>query len=198
MEASSAIAAVPGLSYLPDYVDAATAERLLAEIDRQPWLTDLQRRVQHYGYRYDYKARRADASLYLGPLPAWAAEIARRLHADGWFATLPDQLIVNEYQPGQGISKHVDCVPCFDATVASLSLGSGCVLEMANAPARAKVPLYLEPRSLVVLQKDARYRWTHAVPARKKDVVEGRDRPRGRRVSLTFRKVLLPAAAGSP
>jgi alkylated DNA repair dioxygenase AlkB len=189
------IAGVPGLSYLPDYVDAAAAERLLAEIDRQPWLTDLQRRVQHYGYRYDYKARRADASLYLGPLPEWAAELARRLHAEGWFACLPDQLTVNEYQPGQGISKHVDCVPCFDAAVASLSLGSGCVLEMADARSKAKVPLYLEPRSLVVLQKDARYRWTHAVPARKKDIVDGRERSRGRRVSLTFRKVLLPVAA---
>jgi alkylated DNA repair dioxygenase AlkB len=186
---------VPGLTYLPDYVGADDAERLLAEIDRQPWLSDLQRRVQHYGYRYDYKARKADASLYLGPLPDWAAALARRLHREGWFDRLPDQLIVNEYQPGQGISKHVDCVPCFDATVASLSLGSGCILEMANARARAKVPLYLEPRSLVVLRKDARYRWTHAVPARKKDVIDGKERPRGRRVSLTFRKVLLPVPA---
>jgi alkylated DNA repair dioxygenase AlkB len=180
---------IPGLTYLPDFVDVATHDRLLKIIEEQPWLNDLQRRVQHYGYRYDYKARRVDPSMYLGPLPDWVADIAERLHREGWFADGPDQLIVNEYQPGQGISKHVDCVPCFDHTVVSLSLGSACVMELANG--KQILALLLEPRSAVILQEDARYRWTHAVPARKKDILEGRTVVRSRRVSLTFRKVLL-------
>src|SRR5262249_44894883 len=114
-------------------------------VDGQPWLSDRQRRVQHYGYRYDYKARKVDPSLYLGPLPDWAAHLAARLRAEGWFDSLPDQLIVNEYEPGRGISKHVDCVPCFGPTVGSLSLGASCVLEMGRA--KEKVPLLLHPRS---------------------------------------------------
>ena len=185
-------ASVPGLTYLPDYLDAAQHDRLVAVIDAQPWLADLQRRVQHYGYRYDYKARKVEPAMYLGPLPDWAAELAERLQREGWFAVPPDQLIVNEYEPGQGISKHVDCVPCFGDTVVSLSLGSACVLEMARAG--VKVPLLLEPRSAVVLQQDARYRWTHAVPARKTDRFGGRTFPRGRRLSLTFRTVRLEGA----
>jgi alkylated DNA repair dioxygenase AlkB len=196
---SSAAPVVPGLTYLPDYLSAEQHDRLLACIDAAPWLGDLQRRVQHYGYRYDYKARRIDASMAIGPLPAWGAEIAERLVREGWFAVLPDQLIVNEYQPGQGISKHVDCVPCFDDTVVSISLGSSCVIEMAQGKTRAHV--LLEPRSALILQEDARYRWTHAIAARKKDTFEGRTVERGRRVSLTFRKVLLqsdsPAPSGS-
>jgi alkylated DNA repair dioxygenase AlkB len=56
--------------------------------------------VQHYGYRYDYTRKQLDASLYLGPLPIWAAELARRLHRDAFIAAVPDQLIVNEYLPG--------------------------------------------------------------------------------------------------
>ncbi len=182
-------AIVPGLTYLPDYLDAAHQDRLLAAIDGLPWLGDLQRRVQHYGYRYDYKARRVEASMALGPLPAWGAEVAQRLHAEGWFAVPPDQLIVNEYEPGQGITKHVDCVPCFDDTVVSISLGSACVIELAQG--EVKVPVLLEPRSALVLKEDARYRWTHAIAGRKKDVYQGRAYSRGRRVSLTFRKVLL-------
>jgi alkylated DNA repair dioxygenase AlkB len=182
---------IQGLTYLPDYIDAAHEEALLAIIDRQTWLTDLARYVQHYGYRYDYKGRKVDPEMYLGPLPDWAAEITARLHREGWFVELPDQLIVNEYQPGQGISKHVDCVPCFDRTIASLSLGSTCVLEMAHAKTKQKVELLLQPRSLVIMQDEARYKWTHSVPARKKDVHQGKTWPRGRRVSLTFRKVLL-------
>src|SRR5262249_50640131 len=119
----------------------------------------------------------------------WAAELARRLHREGWFDEVPDQLIVNEYQPGQGIAKHVDCVPCFGKTVVSISLGSTCVLEMAQG--KQKVPLLLEPRSAVVLQGDARYRWTHAIAGRKQDRWGDKVLPRGRRLSLTFRKVLL-------
>jgi alkylated DNA repair dioxygenase AlkB len=89
-----------------------------------------------------------------------------------------------------GISKHVDCVPCFDRTIASLSLGSPCVMELFRTRTREKVERLLEPRSLLVLQDEARYRWAHAVPARKKDVFGGRTWLRARRVSLTFRKVL--------
>jgi alkylated DNA repair dioxygenase AlkB len=182
---------VPGLTYLPDYLGPDEHDRLVATIDRQAWLTDLQRRVQHHGYRYDYKARKVARDFYLGPLPDWAAEVGARLHREGWFATPPDQLIVNEYQPGQGISRHVDCVPCFGPTVVSLSLGSTCVMELAEAKTKWKVPLLLAPRSAVVLQGEARYRWTHAVPARKRDAFGGQTYPRSRRLSLTFRTVLL-------
>jgi alkylated DNA repair dioxygenase AlkB len=180
---------IPGLTYLPDYLTAEQHDDFLAVLDTYPWLTDLARRVQHYGYRYDYKARTVAPEMYLGPLPDWAAELAQRLHAEGWFASEPDQLIVNEYEPGQGISKHVDCVPCFSDTVVSISLGSTCVMELARG--KVKVPLLLRPRSAIILQEDARYDWTHAIPARLKDTFEGEVHVRARRVSLTFRKVLL-------
>ena len=29
-------------------------------MDARPWLSDLKRRVQHYGYKYDYRARAID------------------------------------------------------------------------------------------------------------------------------------------
>jgi alkylated DNA repair dioxygenase AlkB len=188
---SETAAAVPGLTYLPDYLDRAAHDRLMETIDSLPWLGDLSRRVQHYGYKYDYKARKVDPSLYLGPLPDWAAELADRLLREAWFDVPPDQLIVNEYHPGQGIARHVDCVPCFGKTVVSLSLGSACVLEMARAG--VKVPLLLEPRSALVLQAEARYRWTHAIAGRKQDRWQGQVLERKRRISLTFREVLLTA-----
>ncbi len=64
-----------------------------------PWCTDLKRRVQHYGYRYDYKARQARRDDYLGPLPALFQQLAERLTFEGHFQAVPDQVIVNEYQP---------------------------------------------------------------------------------------------------
>ncbi len=48
---------IPGLTYIPDFISAQEQDLILAQINQQPWLTDLNRRVQHYGYKYDYKAR---------------------------------------------------------------------------------------------------------------------------------------------
>src|SRR5262249_37428952 len=96
--------------------------------------------------------------------------------------------------PGQGITKHVDCVPCFGKTVVSISLRSTCVLELARAG--RTVPLLLEPRSAVVLQGEARYKWTHAIAKKKQDEWDGKLLPRGRRLSLTFRNVLVTAPGG--
>ena len=166
----------------PDLITADEEQALIEAIDQQPWLSDLKRRVQHYGYKYDYKAKSVTDDAYLGPLPEWIEDIASRL------SFKPDQVIVNEYLPGQGISAHVDCVPCFGDTIASLSLGSGATMQFANG--QEKHELYLEPRSLVILSGPARYKWTHAIPARKSDVVDGFKIERGRRISLTLRTVI--------
>lgn len=182
--------AIPGLHYCSNYIDETEHYTLLDIIDQQPWLTDLKRRVQHYGYKYDYKARMVTPDLYLGTLPDWLMPLAMRLHQEGLFSAVPDQAIINEYQPGQGISAHVDCVPCFGKEIASLSLGSACVMEFTHAHHNKQTKV-LEPCSLFVLSGPARYEWQHCIPARKSDVVGGVKINRARRVSITFRKVIL-------
>jgi len=181
---------IAGLRYLTKYVDEAEEMRLLAEIEREPWLAALKRRVQHYGYRYDYKARKVDRSMFLGPLPGWAQSLAARLAVDQ-FMDPPDQLIVNEYVPGQGIAAHVDCVPCFGPVVCSVTLGSGCAMDLSALHGGGKETLYLERGSLLTLSGDARYAWRHAIPSRKSDARGNEIIPRGRRVSLTFRTILI-------
>ena len=185
--------AVPGLRYLAGFVTQMEEARLLAAVDAAPWLSDLKRRVQHYGYRYDYKARKVVRSMYLGPLPDWVQPLAARLVADEHMSAAPDQLIVNEYEPGQGITAHVDCIPCFGPIVCSLTLGSPCVMELSEIDGDGFESLALERGSLLVLAGAARYQWRHAIPGRKTDKVGGRSMPRRRRVSLTFRTVLLEA-----
>src|SRR5437868_9900972 len=109
---------INGLTYVADFLMPSEQEHALRQVDRQPWRNDLKRRVQHYGYRYDYKARRVDQSMFLGPLPTFAMPVARRLLERSLFSKLPDQLIVNEYLPGQGISAHIDFEPCFADAIA--------------------------------------------------------------------------------
>jgi alkylated DNA repair dioxygenase AlkB len=182
---------IDGLNYVPNFIDAPTQAALIDEIDGQTWWTDLQRRVQHYGYKYDYKARKIDRSMHLGALPIWAQLLATKLIDEGYVPDLPDQLIVNEYEPGQGISAHVDCVSCFGSIVCSVTLGSGCAMDFTKVAGVQKQSLFLECGSLLVLNGAARYDWKHAIPARKSDKIGELSLPRSRRVSLTFRTVIL-------
>jgi alkylated DNA repair dioxygenase AlkB len=186
--------AIPGLTSIPNYITPDEETCLLKQIDQQSWSSDLQRRVQHYGYRYDYKARMITPDMQAAPLPPWLQELARRLQQDGSTPTLPDQVIVNEYLPGQGIADHIDCVPCFGDGILSLSLESGCEMRFTEQTTRVQVPLWLAPRSLLLLQGAARYQWQHGIPARKSDLHNGQRVQRGRRVSLTFRTVQLDRA----
>lgn len=186
---------IRGLRLLPGFITEEEERRLLAAIDDQAWSTQLKRRVQHYGYRYDYKARAVFEDSYLGALPDWMGFLLDRLNEIDAFTDPPDQAIINEYQPGQGIAPHIDCVPCFTDTIASLSLGSCCQMTFSNIASGEKVGTTLSPRSMLILQGEARYQWRHAIPPRKSDVIGGLRTPRRRRVSVTFRKVISAATA---
>ncbi|RKU18404.1 alpha-ketoglutarate-dependent dioxygenase AlkB [Candidatus Poribacteria bacterium] len=189
------IKGIPGLRYIENYITEDEQDQLLAHVDKEGlWLKDLKRRVQHYGFKYNYKARKVDMSMRVGELPKWLKDLSVKLYQEGYMPKIADQVIVNEYEPGQGISAHIDCEPCFQDTITSLSLGSSCVMEFTNKfDKNEKVPLWLDPGSLIVLSDEARYSWLHAIPPRQKDKLDGREehRSRKRRVSLTFRKVII-------
>ncbi|AFZ26648.1 alkylated DNA repair protein [Cylindrospermum stagnale PCC 7417] len=180
---------ISDLIYVPNFIGSDEHDFLVEKIDSQQWLTDLQRRVQHYGYKYDYKKHNIDKSFYIAPLPNWALTLAQRLHKV-FSPTLPDQVIVNEYQPGQGISSHTDCVSCFTDVIISLSLCSSCVMDFTHNQTGLKTSLLLEPKSLIVLKNEARYNWSHGIAKRKSDSFEGNIIKRSRRISLTFRTVM--------
>lgn len=180
---------IPGLRYIPDYLNWSTHDRLLAAVDSQPWQPGGGRRVQSYGYAYDYESRSMRPT---GELPDWALELSIRFEKDGINPYLADQMLATEYQPGQGIFPHID-VPFFADTIVSLSLGSTCVMEFVDGRSGEKRTLLIEPRSALVLSGEARSSWQHSVPARGTDTWMGRELPRQRRVSLTFRKVVPPS-----
>lgn len=187
--------AIHGLRYIPDYITEVQHDWLLARIDEQRWLDDLKRRVQHYGFKYDYRARKVNLDMHIGELPEWLKVLSDKLQKEGYTPEVADQVIVNEYLPGQGISSHIDCEPCFTDTIVSLSLGSGCVMDFTNKYDKTKkIPVWLAPRSLVVLSGEARDTWLHGIPARKSDEWDGQKHERRRRVSLTFRKVIIETA----
>lgn len=186
-----AIDGVNDLTYVRNFISKAEHDFLLEKIDSEPWLNELKRRVQHYGYKYDYAKHQINRAMYIAPLPDWSLAIAEKLQ-QSYSPTLPDQIIVNEYEPGQGIANHTDCRTCFRDTIISLSLGSPCVMDFTNLGKELKKSLLLEPRSLIVMKGEARYEWMHGIAKRKSDNIQGQIFKRSRRVSLTFRTVILP------
>ena len=143
---------IEGLNYVPGFLAGPHADAVCLALDTGDWDTTLKRRMQHFGYRYDYRARTVADDARLGPLPDWLGGLARRLVGDGHFGALPDQVIANEYLPGQGISAHVDCEPCFGGVIASLSLLSACEMVFRHRGSGERRSVMLEPGSLLVMQ----------------------------------------------
>jgi alkylated DNA repair dioxygenase AlkB len=181
--------AVPGLLYVRDFLNESEEAELVENIDRGEWRPDLQRRVQHYGWRYDYKSRRVDSSMRLGPLPPWAARLSERLFGQGVLPHLADQVIVNEYVEKQGISKHIDCPECFADGIAMVSLlESWEMLFKEQSGKKQKRAQILGRRSVAIIGGDARYKWAHEIPKR---LEEPTGLKRRRRISVTLRKVIV-------
>ncbi len=188
---------VQGLYYFPDFLDDDEQSGIIKQVDvnEDQWRSDLERRVQHYGWRYDYRSRTITSDMALGPLPDWVKKIAERLYGKtGLFDQIPDQVIVNEYYPGQGIALHADR-NCFGDAVATISLGDDWEMKLRPLGGKSEHDQFimLQQGSVLILTGDARYRWMHGIDKRKgeeRDAAGQFRRERKRRISLTFRTVI--------
>lgn len=154
---------VPGLACIADFISAEEEGTLLDAIDRRPWRSGLKRRVQHYGCRYEYRSRTAGREAYLEPLPGRLHDLSLNVSDPAYLGAVAEQVIVTEYMPGQGISAHVDCVPCFGTRIVILGLGSPCVMRFLHPGTGAADSVRLEERSLLVLSGPARCDWRHGM-----------------------------------
>ena len=182
---------IKGVTLVENFLTPEHQAELLMLIDSGTWLTELKRRVQHFGYKYDYKARSISREMKADDLPFWIEPVVQKLLDQKLLDYRPDQLIINEYEPGQGIAAHVDCVPCFGDQIVSVSLGSAVVMDFSKLKTNEKFSVILNQGSALVMQGEARYNWKHGIAARKSDMMNGKRIQRSRRVSLTFRKVIL-------
>ena len=179
---------IGGADYQSGFISTEEEKALIDAIDCEYWAKDLRRRVQQYGYRYDYKERKATGDDKIRELPDWVSFLCDRLVDRKIFEFRPQQLIVNEYEPGQGIAPHTDR-DCFGPVVASVSVGSDCIMDIHRRPKvkETAFQIVLERCSLLVLRGAARDQWLHGIRPNKADSQNGHRIPRGRRLSLTFR-----------
>ncbi|KAI8803853.1 hypothetical protein BJ742DRAFT_776721 [Cladochytrium replicatum] len=106
-----------------------------------------------------------------------------------------DQMIANYYMPGDGLKAHIDLPHKFDDGIIVVSLLGSVEMQFTFSGQDGEndvptVAVYLEPGDLVCLSGEARWKWMHGIASRSSDFVNGRERPRSERMSITLRKLL--------
>lgn len=200
---------IRGLCLCRDFLSPEEQSYLLSAIQNEGWFTD----TSH------------NQVMRFGDLPMWATKLSDSIREevllsddlpinDGdkdvcilpsdllWREPLFDQLIVNVYQPGEGICPHVDLMR-FEDGIAIVSLESSCVMHFAQVkeasatgegridnPHAVKIPVYLTPGSLVIMSREARYLWKHEINRKQGfQVWEGEELNQKKRTSITLRKL---------
>ena len=143
-------------------------------------------------------------------LPEPLQEIAEELVKRGIFPPTepPNHVLLNDYQPSQGILPHTDG-PLYQSRTATLSLVSDVVLEFTkrlsfdqignstrSKQEEAPIQIFLQAGSLIVFEDEAYSDYCHGIPmdvwqdtTTEKCLNQDPNQvvPRGRRFSLTFR-----------
>ncbi|KAI8811486.1 hypothetical protein BJ742DRAFT_736802 [Cladochytrium replicatum] len=188
-EMDKVTAAVPGLDVMLNFVSEEEEKVLVKFVDdtEDAWNHLRDRRVQHYGYIFDYSNHGA---IMTRPFPPWTESLLSRFNHHRPQTHSFNQLTINEYPPGTGIAPHVDAHTTFHSPILIISLSSDIVMEFARE-GKSTQHLLLPRRSALLMKAESRWSWTHGIRARKLDGVAGRILTRGRRISLTFRRVRL-------
>lgn len=203
----------PGLMVIEKIISPEEERRMLESIDwkgdedtQNAQKTLKHRRVKHFGYEFRYDNNNVDKDKPLpGGLPEICNTFLEKCLKQGYIKHKPDQLTVNQYEPGQGIPPHTDTHSAFEDEIISLSLGAEIVMDFKH-PDGHTVAILLPRCSLLVMTGESRYLWTHGITPRKYDVIQASElgqkvrtitadvgdltlNRRETRTSFTFRKV---------
>jgi len=200
-------AAIDSIYYIPNFITEQEEVELLQEIhlNSHHWTQLRKRRLQNWG------GVPHPNGMFVEELPYWLLKIANKLKNSHIFSFLPNQVLLNEYELGKGISPHFDG-PLYEPKAAVLSLQSTAVIhftppEVGEAGREAVASIFLEPRSLLVFEGDAYLKFKHGIADIEFDEITegivnlssiqnyklGSIIPRSIRTSLTMRHVSLIA-----
>ena len=177
-----------GLRYREEFISREEERALIEDISRVPlreaqyYQYTAKRRIANFGKGYDFEQRQLHDAP---PMPKFLIELRNKVA--GFLSITPDefqQSLINEYRPGTPLGWHRDALN-FEL-VAGVSLSSTCRMRFRPyPPAKGRdsraFALEVQPRSLYVLQADARWKWQHSVSP-----------TRGERWSITFRTLRTP------
>lgn len=199
---------------MPNFIADWEEEYLLSQIQRTPktkWTQLLNRRLINYGGIPHLKG------MIATEMPNWLQPFIDKINClEGVFeeGKKANHVLLNEYQPGQGIMAHTDG-PLFHPVISTISLGSHTVLEIKSLTgylqentfqslATSNFKFLLEPCSLLILREELYNNYLHGISEIGKDIIRedicnlsqcagkyqiGSTLKRNTRISLTIRHV---------
>ncbi|XP_072130575.1 alpha-ketoglutarate-dependent dioxygenase alkB homolog 6 isoform X2 [Mobula birostris] len=201
--------------YIPNFITVAEEKYLLQQVYDSPkpkWTQLSGRRLQNWGGLPHPKG------MLIEKLPDWLEKYTKRISSMQLFSgKVANHVLVNEYNPGEGIMPHEDG-PLYFPTVTTISLGSQALLDFYHPITRENekgeialpqteenryfLSLLLEPRSLLVLKDSMYLKYLHGIRPVSEDIITdkvanltscnsklGAVLTRTTRVSLTIRHV---------
>jgi alkylated DNA repair dioxygenase AlkB len=178
---------IPGLTARLGYVSEAEETQILAEINQHDWQLYYGKKAQEFGFNFSFYNPKSTSV----DIPASIVNLAKRMVSDGLLDPMPNYVLVNRYEPGQGIHAHVDD-GYYDGSISSVSLGAGAtlsfsiaavglffrggpgaeLLEQRRRDKRGACRAAYFPRgALFVMKGEARYGWLHEMARQGADIV---------------------------
>lgn len=200
---NNSIATSPnGLYYIEDFIKSEEETEIMNLLEKTTdWFgvssTPNSRKVIHYGYEYSY-ANKYTKPKKINDIPdIYKTNILEKLKdkipPEIYDRVLKnynfDQLIINRYEPNQGISMHIDSELHFDSVILCITVGSGTTINFESKDKKNMRSIYVKPRSAYIMSGDARNKWLHGIDKKTYDVVNEKMIKRGTRYSLTFRRI---------
>lgn len=158
----------PTAYYIPNFITSNEEKHILDHfysVPKPKWTYLTNRRLQDYG------GVPSEKGMIPEKIPNWLDMYINKIYNLNVFkGKKPNQILINEYEPGQGIMPHTDG-PLFYPTIATISCGSHTILEfLENNESRKKVcDILLEPLSLVIIKDDLYSKYLHSIYERKID-----------------------------
>lgn len=173
-----------GFYYIENCIKKNNQDRILKKILKSQLVpisnSKNSRQVIHYGYNYDYKNRNITSTtsipkLYNNLLKIYFKKINKTLN----LKLNPkdfNQLIINRYLKGQGISAHTD-LNLFGNTIVVFSVGGNCQMKFTR---KGYDPIIVNVKkgSCYIMSGECRKLWKHEMITHKEN---------DPRYSLTFR-----------
>eukprot|EP01104_Vermistella_antarctica_P015702 TRINITY_DN5217_c0_g1_i1.p1 TRINITY_DN5217_c0_g1~~TRINITY_DN5217_c0_g1_i1.p1 ORF type:complete len:339 (+),score=54.81 TRINITY_DN5217_c0_g1_i1:644-1660(+) len=172
---------VDSIYYIPEYINGEMESWLLEQVYSQGkdrWVQLRGRRLQLLGGVPTVGRE----GTRLQRLPCYMRYLSRMFKRDGLFRKPPNHCLLNEYDPGQGISAHKDG-PKWKPYVVVLNLGGTACFHLARSPqigsahdeegegSGGGTSVFLRPRSLLIFTADAYHHYKHSIAPTVVDVI---------------------------
>lgn len=160
----------PTLYYVPNFITPEEETHIIKNVNSVPkpkWTCLSNRRLQDYGGVPHARG------MIPEKIPSWLQTYMDKVNSLNLFeGKKSNQVLVNEYLPGQGIMAHSDG-PLFYPVIATISCGSHTILEFKenNEHRKPICDILLERCSLVVVKDDLYSEFLHSISEREEDYI---------------------------